>query len=730
MAANTPVGGSAAQLDACIALLQASVQYDVPGKRDEFRLAGLIMLSRVLDVSDEAAVLKAWKAIDFDFVMRLLAAADSEKTTGMSADDAEVAETMPYVASVVLASFAHHDKCAGSPQMEQVYPILCRLLQNTKNADVARELVEIFLKAQQCSRGAQQWMQGLPIASVTASRLTMFTDEAARDMAFGLIAVCFSNPWLRGMDDPSPCLDALVQESCRHHDKVKFQLYDLLSQVLSSLPRGGVRMSGDSLATLRKDLCRILSSKLSTDLRNSALNLIGDLTYHYQSTWIVPSPAVGAVDTETLNLYRLSAQLACIELRVMLDTIDPKAFCTQVLQADNFASPPSSTDNDKRTEDMRTLRLMVTCSTIVEEAVVSIGRVVEGGNEDDKVLRGMHQNFGELMAAVVGFLAEAQDLYTAGGSDNMDMLTSAPVVTLVRLLAAYVTENPEPKFVTPLCRLLVDVCSYEQRTRLCMQHALYNPGHTGAVMTPVLLPMVSACLAEATTDKDVLAAFLEEGGYAMCMAWLQDRDMWECDEQTNHNEILIHLGAVLINMVVLLGGDGKLSEGFDIVGDALRLAPRLSSYVLPLDMTGTAGNALRNDRCTVLAMSTTYALFALCKTKSPLFSSDDEHTDSATHARQLVDTALRLLATLLLNRAHVDRQEELLLAVKDWVLLMSDALKELVRKSGLFRSAAQATDNKILDALRTACKEMSKNPHQDKDIQAIPFVVGEILKEL
>ncbi|KAI8390961.1 Neurochondrin-domain-containing protein [Radiomyces spectabilis] len=345
----TSIGSSKAdrfaEIDRCLAMIS-------PSSSDESKFVGMLILPKLLQQNDAAAIQHVFDGMNFTFIERLLRTAPDE--------NAEVPDSvMKEIAVNILGCFARYENLVTSKPMTERIPTLSTVLTPNDPTDVTEETLHIML----CMAVTKESMVKILDPDVLKNIFEVFaqTQKAKeRSLCVQLVTSVYARACHQLHEKPIPSLTSAVKYSLKttlsilsqifknDQDMLKFETLHMLSQLLPLVPstvmdkvkHDAEKSYGRWLEHLRVGLRQLLSSRLRDSDRDEAMVVTACMLRYFGPDWLFSSleqtkackrkKEKQSEDKKVLEAYAdanfpsLLVHLSAVETRVMLDDINDR----------------------------------------------------------------------------------------------------------------------------------------------------------------------------------------------------------------------------------------------------------------------------------------------------------------------------------------------------------------------------------------------------------------------
>ncbi|RKO92423.1 Neurochondrin-domain-containing protein [Blyttiomyces helicus] len=213
------------QLDHCLELLERP-------SRDEEKFVALLILPRLLDPNDPAAVQRAFESMPWSFLRRLL---------GTDQGSADLpAETLHAIAANIIASFCAYESLAIRSELVALVPNLARLLRSGDESDLTATVLQCLTGMARSVAGVTAVLRAedavTSIAAIIGSSASTESDRiAAISLMRLLLLTAFDDTTTTLLDATCEAvLPGAAEAFAADQGRVKFESLQLSVEVLSA----------------------------------------------------------------------------------------------------------------------------------------------------------------------------------------------------------------------------------------------------------------------------------------------------------------------------------------------------------------------------------------------------------------------------------------------------------------------------------------------------------------
>ncbi|CAG8556689.1 7728_t:CDS:2 [Paraglomus occultum] len=447
-----------------------------PSSTDSQKFVALTLLPRLLEPNKETMMM-VFEAMDFNFIERLL----RTKSSNPDMQDG----TLKSIAVNILSCFCMHDDLLEKKQLVNRIPSLAKSVGISE--EMSRDIFKIFIKLSSAEKGLVQLTDvevintilntlktskdGKSIISAETKRLAFQAVHCIGIQVLAHLATDANSGLISSSDLFNEILPELSLLFRTYQDQLKFDLLNMFVDMFSyfddktklnrELRKDTIKFQ-QWIENLRQGLRDILSSHLGPEQRDQSLMLTSLLLHHFDAEWLFSPPSTKSSsdkrpDEQIRNEAKfaiLVIQLACIEIRLMLDSLAEQ----QRNKADNH--------------DPRLEKMLPTCYTILESSIEYLAKIgqlleeeeAESGEDaalslpiDPELLLKLKNILTETFRAIMDYLVDVKTELMSVEEACQDTRIIATIRVLSRYLSEEATMEKEIREVMPF---LVDVAAY------------------------------------------------------------------------------------------------------------------------------------------------------------------------------------------------------------------------------------------------------------------------------
>ncbi|KAL9675403.1 hypothetical protein QQ045_003605 [Rhodiola kirilowii] len=405
------------------------------GERDEQRLAGLLLVTKVCKGDDHASICRVYEAVGAQFLDRLLRTGMGKGATSGTA--AANRDAYLQLSITVIAAFCRVPEIASSRDMILKVPLILEVMPLGSCAPVLAECYEcLFLISTASDDGVVKFYESGGMDLLASQMPTLPDGSQSLDLAIKLAQHIISKVTVPKviLEFPSKLL-SLVATMARQfaivHNAMKFELLNLLTAVLSSEFTAPLREALCSVTDkkwpgyVRVGVIAILQNRVGPAEKLQALLLSESMMSLVGEGWLINQmtlPDVQEVPPAERSVL-LVLESARVEVAVLLNEIAYLKY--------EAASSSQTTDTMRLKQ-----RNVATSFSLVERIIKLISNIsskedtgIISGSTFSKVISGLNETVG----VVLDYLQDAREHKQKKGDD---------LLASVRLIGSYLAEAP------------------------------------------------------------------------------------------------------------------------------------------------------------------------------------------------------------------------------------------------------------------------------------------------
>ncbi|KAG0502807.1 hypothetical protein HPP92_002879 [Vanilla planifolia] len=397
-------------LEDCLKLLS--------GEKDEQKLAGLFLATKISDWSDTASVIKIYNALGARFLHRLLVTGMGKGDTGM--EGRADWEAYLKLSVTVLAGFCRVPEIASSEEMVSKIPLISEIISNLSDSSIIEECYEfLVLVASASEKGIIQILESRSIEPLARHILhDGIEDSRSQELAIRLLQLIVDRipsynvdkSYLSGM---SWMVCTLSRQFALLHNILKFEVMHILISFLSSTSAIFNETIRELLGTnwaayISIGIMEILQNRIVSCEKLQALRLLDSVMYIVGESFLLEDKIFDDVEA-TLPIDKfllLVLESARVEIAVHLNELAYLKY------------EASKTSSTSRTIELKRQNLAVLYS-LVEKIIklISSANVADGTILNEGILLQMISGLNETISLVLDFLQDAKDHCVWKGDD-------------------------------------------------------------------------------------------------------------------------------------------------------------------------------------------------------------------------------------------------------------------------------------------------------------------------
>ncbi|XP_020600306.1 uncharacterized protein LOC110039544 [Phalaenopsis equestris] len=466
-------------LEDCLNLLR--------GERDEQKLAGLLLATRLSKGDDHAAILSIYKAVGARFLHRLLITGAGSLKGGADKD------AYLKLSVTLLAGFCRVPEIASSQEMISEVPIIAEIISNSSDPSIFEECYEFLLLVASASENAiTQIIESGSIQPLARHISFLPNDSRSLEHSVRLLELILDKMPTESMDKRylvgMPWMVAsLSRQFAVLHNALKFDVMHMLTTLLCSrnvLFHEALReLSRENWAAyIRIGIMEILQNRIVSYEKLQALQLLDSIMHIIGEGWLLEEKIMLDVQ-ETLPVDKfllLVLERARVEVSVILNEL---AYL-------KYEASKSSTSESVLSKQQNLAVLYSLIEKIIK--LISSSAETEGTSTSEAIVMQIISGLNETVDLVLDYLQDAKDHCYRKGND---------LLAAVRIVGSYLAEAPfackektqdllqyllsvegedEPSPFYSVCFLLPMLCQTTMETDGCKALASFG-GHKTVV---------------------------------------------------------------------------------------------------------------------------------------------------------------------------------------------------------------------------------------------------------
>ncbi|GMH07881.1 hypothetical protein Nepgr_009721 [Nepenthes gracilis] len=411
-------------LDDCLKLLR--------GERDEQRLAGLFLVTKVCNKEDHNSIRKVYDAVGVRFLDRLLRT--GMRKENVSGGDDDNRDAYLQLSVTVLAAFCRVPEIAASEDMLLKIPSILQIMIKPSASSILEECYEfLLLVSTACEDGVTTLLEAGGMKVIALQIPSLSDGSHTLELSIRLVQLILSkisiDSVIKGYFTELPVVVAsIARQFALSQNALKFELLHLLSNVLSlhhsvHLQNALGSVSNDRWSTyIRAGIVDILQNRVAPVQKMQALILAESLMTMLGEGWLLGQMNVPDIPNSIPpgRCLLLVLELSRVEVAILLNDLGYLKY------------EASSCNTEAISVKKGNLAIVF---SLVEKIIKLISHAVEDeGNiicesTFAKVISGLNETIG----VVLGYLKDGKD---HGRRKGDDLLAS------VRVVGSYLAETP------------------------------------------------------------------------------------------------------------------------------------------------------------------------------------------------------------------------------------------------------------------------------------------------
>lgn len=413
--------------DDCLKLLK--------GERDEQRLAGLLLVTKLCDKDDHTSIRKVYDAIGGRFLDRLLRTGMGEGSANPNKIDNHDAYLQ--LAVMILAVFCRVSDIASSKYMLSKVPLILEIM--SKGLGSFEECLEILFLVLTANEAALVTICESGGLMVLASNMNTLPEGShSLEMAMRLVRLIISMPLFNTVYNKYPSdlavmVAAIGKQFAELHSKLKFEALHILSSIVSSMNSESLHvvlcsMNDESWpGWIRQGVVAILQNRVAPAEKLHALILAEFTISIVGEGWLIGPTILGSLQ-EPVPPNR------CLLLVLESSRVEIAVLLNELAYLKYEVSQHSSSIEEGFVSKQRNLAVVF---SLLEKIIKLVSNIAEEEGDSDvfdentfsKIIMGLN----ETMDVVLEYLKDAKE----HGSSKGDELFAS-----VRVLGCYLAETP------------------------------------------------------------------------------------------------------------------------------------------------------------------------------------------------------------------------------------------------------------------------------------------------
>lgn len=419
---------SSISLEDCLKLLR--------GERDEQRLAGLLLVTKVCSQDDRSAIRQVYHAVGPKFLHRLL-----RTGMGKGGGKAEHRDTYLQLAVTVLSAICRVPEIAASEDMRANIPLILEIVSKVPDISIIGDCYEfLFLVSsvhedgigdlykyggmQQLATQVSTLPDGSPMVEISMKLVQLMINKLPADEVY-----------IRHRSELATVVVAAARQFSLLHTALKFEALHILSTILSSQYSAPVHEALRSMenhdwkTSMRSGIVAILNNRVAPSEKFQALALAECIISSIGEDWLVGPVNLPEVQ-EPIPADR------CILLVLESSRVEIAVLLNELAYFRDAASKSSSPNADTIPLKQRNLGIAYSLVEKVIKLVTKFGEdeklQLDAGISEStlsKILSGLNETIG----VVLEYLEDAKEHDQNKGDD---------LLASVRLIGSYLAEAP------------------------------------------------------------------------------------------------------------------------------------------------------------------------------------------------------------------------------------------------------------------------------------------------
>lgn len=409
------------------------------GERDEQRLAGLLLATKLCQNNDTASILKVYDAVGARFLDRLLMTGTGKGAA--SAKEGDDRDAYLQLSVTVLAAFCRVPEIASSKDMVKKVPAILDIIsKNTHRAGLpfCEECYEfLFLVANASEDGLTTLYESRPISVIAPHVSTLPDGSPILELAMRLLQLMLSKGphdiiYVEYPSELASMVLTISRQFAMLHTALKFDALRLLSNLLSSKYAAGLHdalrsMASDIWATyIGVGVAAVLQNRVASGEKLQALTLAESVMSIIRESWLVQQMNLPGVDPIPVDrCLLLVLESARVEIAVLLNELA-------------YAKYEASSSSSAAVEAIPLKQRHLAISFSLIEKIIKLISTACGDKDAGspisestamKIINGLNETIG----LVLDFIQDAKDHGQRKGDD---------LLAAVRIVGSYLAETP------------------------------------------------------------------------------------------------------------------------------------------------------------------------------------------------------------------------------------------------------------------------------------------------
>ncbi|XP_022976133.1 neurochondrin homolog isoform X1 [Cucurbita maxima] len=404
------------------------------GEKDEQRLVGLFLVTKICKVDDIASLTRVYNAVGAKFLDRLLRTGMGKGT--VSGPGEENRDAYLQLSVRILVAFCHVPDIAASEEMISKIPLLLEILSNQSGSSVLEECLEFLYLVSTTSDAGVTVLYKSGSLKIIASWMSKLADGSHPMKIFmQLVQLIISKISLDIIIiNCLPELTDIVVDIARlfgvSHDAMKFEALHLLSAILSSnltpLYDALRQVPSDVWSKhMRNGVSAILHNRTAPAEKLQALSLAESMVYIRGEGWLIG-------EIELPDVQDAIPSDRCLILVLEQSRVEIAVMLNELAYAKYEASKNSSLKEDIIVKQ----RNVATAFSLVEKIIKLVSNVGEDQGDliDENTLMKVFRGLNETTGVVLEYLQDAKEHGQRKGDD---------ILASVRVIGSFLAQTPD-----------------------------------------------------------------------------------------------------------------------------------------------------------------------------------------------------------------------------------------------------------------------------------------------
>ncbi|EPS72681.1 hypothetical protein M569_02070, partial [Genlisea aurea] len=401
-------------------------------KSDSQRLAGLLLVTKICDGSDQRVIVDVYQALGHTFLHRLLVTGIGHADEGGGGGRDDIREAYFKLAVSVLAAFARVPEIAASAEMQSIVPTVLKAVSKDSIPSIIEDCYEFLFLVSTAHKDGVTALYEFGLMQLLACQMAVLS-SGSHEMELAIKLAQLAMAKLPGeavfvdhIHDLCEMVPTIAKEFGLRHDAVKFDALHLLSAILSS------NFSGALHEVLRSNMCSkwpnyarhgivdILQNRVGPTEKLEALAIAESIMTIFSEEWLIgknvlPDAPCSYPSDRCMHLVLESAR---VEVAVILNEI-------AYLKYEASSTPESF---------LVKLRNLGVVFSLVEKVIKFISKLAtDEGITHERTLTKIIFGLDETIGVVLDYLLDAKEHGTRQGND---------LLACVRIVGSYLAQAP------------------------------------------------------------------------------------------------------------------------------------------------------------------------------------------------------------------------------------------------------------------------------------------------